>query len=68
MPIFIVQGKNDPRIPYTESQQMVDAIKKNGGTVWYLLANDEGHGFYKQANEDYLFYASVEFIRKYLLN
>jgi dipeptidyl aminopeptidase/acylaminoacyl peptidase len=68
MPIFIIQGKNDPRIPYTESEQMVKTIKGNGGTVWYLLANDEGHGFLKQANQDFLFYATVEFIKKYLLN
>lgn len=68
MPIFIVQGKNDPRIPYKESEQMVEAIKKNGGKVWYLLANDEGHGFSKQVNQDYLFYATVEFIKRYLLN
>ena len=67
-PIFIVQGKNDPRIPYTESEQMVATIKKNGGTVWYLLANNEGHGFSKQENIDYLFYATVEFIKKYLLD
>ena len=44
-PIFIVQGRNDPRVPYTEAEQMVAAIKKNGGPVWYLLAKDEGHGF-----------------------
>jgi dipeptidyl aminopeptidase/acylaminoacyl peptidase len=67
-PIFIVQGKNDPRIPYTESEQMVATIKKNGGTVWYLLANNEGHGFSKQENIDYLFYATVEFIKKFLLD
>ena len=68
MPIFIVQGKNDPRVPYTESEQMVEAIKKIGGKVWYLLANNEGHGFLKQENEDYLFYATVAFIKQYLLN
>ncbi len=68
MPIFIIQGRNDPKIPYTESQQMVEAIKRNSGSVWYLLANDEGHGFSKQANRDYLFYATVEFIKRYLLN
>jgi dipeptidyl aminopeptidase/acylaminoacyl peptidase len=67
-PIFIVQGKNDPRIPYSESQQMVNAIKNHGGIVWYLLANNEGHGFFKQENEDYLFYATIEFIKTYLLN
>ncbi len=44
-PMFIVAGRNDPRVPYTEAEQMVAAIKKNGGPVWFLMANDEGHGF-----------------------
>jgi dipeptidyl aminopeptidase/acylaminoacyl peptidase len=47
---------------------MVNAIKRNGGKVWYLLANNEGHGFLKQENEDYLFYATVAFVKQYLLN
>src|SRR5215210_2671188 len=67
-PIFIVQGKNDPRVPYTEAEQMTETIKKNGGTVWYLMANDEGHGFGKKNNQDFLFYATVEFVKRYLLN
>ena len=67
-PMFIVQGKNDPRVPYTEAQQMVEKIKSNGGAVWYLMANDEGHGFQKKNNQDFLFYATVEFVKMYLLN
>jgi dipeptidyl aminopeptidase/acylaminoacyl peptidase len=67
-PMFVVQGKNDPRVPYTESQQMVDTIKKNGGPVWFLMASDEGHGFAKKKNQDFLFYATVAFIREHLLN
>ncbi len=66
-PLFVVQGKNDPRVPYTESEQMVATIRKNQGPVWYLLADDEGHGFAKKANQDFQFYATVEFIRRYLL-
>jgi len=66
-PLFVVQGKNDPRVPYTESEQMVGTVKKNGGPVWYLLANDEGHGFAKKKNQDFQFYASVAFIREHLL-
>ena len=66
-PIFIVQGKNDPRVPYTESQNMAEKIKKNGGAVWYLMANDEGHGFGKKNNQDFLFYATVEFVKRYLV-
>src|SRR5688500_2745188 len=66
-PLFVVQGKNDPRVPYTESEQMVAIIRKNQGPVWYLLADDEGHGFAKKSNQDFQFYATVEFIRRYLL-
>jgi dipeptidyl aminopeptidase/acylaminoacyl peptidase len=66
-PLFVVQGKNDPRVPYTESEQMVATVKKNGGAVWYLLANDEGHGFAKKTNQDFQFYATVAFVRRYLI-
>ncbi len=67
-PLFIVQGGNDPRVPLTESIQMKDKIQQNGGTVWYLMAKDEGHGFRKKNNVDIQFYATVSFIEKYLLN
>ncbi len=67
-PLFVVQGKNDPRVPWTESEQMVATVKKNSGPVWYLLANDEGHGFAKKKNQDFQFYATIAFIRAHLLN
>jgi dipeptidyl aminopeptidase/acylaminoacyl peptidase len=66
-PMMIVQGKNDPRVPWTESEQMVEAIRKNGGPVWYLLAADEGHGFNKKTNRDYQFAATVMFMKEHLL-
>jgi dipeptidyl aminopeptidase/acylaminoacyl peptidase len=66
-PLFIVQGGNDPRVPYTESIQMKDKIKQNGGTVWFLMAKDEGHGFRKKNNQDFQFYATVEFMKQFLL-
>ncbi len=66
-PLFVVQGRNDPRVPYTESEQMVATVKKNGGPVWYLLANDEGHGFAKKKNQDFQLYATVAFVREHLL-
>jgi len=66
-PLFVVQGKNDPRVPWTESQQIVDTLKQRGTPVWYLLAEDEGHGFAKKANADYMFYSSVMFVREFLL-
>lgn len=66
-PMFIVQGKNDPRVPYTEATQMVEVIRKNQGPVWYLEAADEGHGFAKKANRDIQFAATVLFVQSYLL-
>lgn len=67
-PLFIVQGGNDPRVPATEAVQMKDKIKENGGKVWFLMAKDEGHGFRKKPNQDYQFYATIEFIKTYLVN
>jgi dipeptidyl aminopeptidase/acylaminoacyl peptidase len=52
-PMLIVQGQNDPRVPVTESEQMVAKIRANGGEVWYLLGLNEGHGFARRDNIDY---------------
>ncbi len=49
-PLLIVQGKNDPRVPASESEQMLAATKANGASVWYMMAEDEGHGFRKSEN------------------
>ena len=66
-PLFVAQGFNDPRVPYTEAEQIVKAVRGNGGDVWYLQFNDEGHGFRKKSNADYYGAASVLFWEKYLL-
>jgi dipeptidyl aminopeptidase/acylaminoacyl peptidase len=66
-PLFVVQGKNDPRVPYQEADQIAATVRKNGTPVWYMMANDEGHGFGKKANADYQFYATIAFLNKYLL-
>jgi len=66
-PLFVVQGKNDPRVPYTEAEQMVATVKANRTPVWYLLAKDEGHGFAKKKNADFQFYATVAFLRDNVL-
>src|SRR5205807_8624936 len=67
-PILIVQGQNDPRVPVTESEQMVKAIRDQGGTAWYLMAKDEGHGFAKKKNNDFQFLATILFLQEFLLN
>jgi len=67
-PLFVVAGGNDPRVPWTEGQQMVNRVKQNGSSVWFLMARDEGHGFRKKINVDFQFYATVMFVRRFLLN
>ncbi len=66
-PLFVIQGANDPRVPRSEAEQIVAATRKNGVPVWYLLGTNEGHGFNKKENQDYLFFAMIEFLRLYLL-
>ena len=66
-PLLVVQGKNDPRVPLTEAEQMVKAIRDNGGTVWYLMAKDEGHGFAKKKNADFMFLTAIQFLREQLM-
>lgn len=67
-PVFVVQGLNDPRVPVTESEQMVEKIRENDTTVWYLLAKDEGHGFRKKTNRDFYTNAVVLFLQTHLLD
>jgi dipeptidyl aminopeptidase/acylaminoacyl peptidase len=66
-PLFVIAGKNDPRVPASESAQMVEVVRKNGTPVWWLLGKDEGHGFAKKKNVDYQFYATIMFVKEYLL-
>ena len=66
-PLFVVQGRNDPRVPYTEAEQIVAKVRENGTPVWYLRAENEGHGFARKENADFEFYATVMFLRGTLL-
>ena len=66
-PLFVVAGANDPRVPASESSQMVAVVRQNGTPVWWLLGKDEGHGFAKKKNRDYEFYATIMFVKEYLL-
>jgi dipeptidyl aminopeptidase/acylaminoacyl peptidase len=66
-PLFVIHGKNDPRVPLNEAEQIVATLRNQGTPVWYLMAKDEGHGFAKKRNADFQFYATVLFLKEHLL-
>lgn len=66
-PMLIQQGVNDPRVPKSESDQIVAALEETGTPVWYLVFDDEGHGFRKKPNADFAFYTVILFAQEYLL-
>ena len=65
-PIFIIHGYNDPRVPYTEAEQILEAVKANGVKSWFLMAMDEGHGFRKLANRAAQREAETMFLKEVL--
>ncbi len=66
-PLLVVQGRNDPRVPMTESEQVVAKVRENGGPVWYVVGKNEGHGFAKKPNQDYQQAVQITFLREYLV-
>ena len=67
VPMFVVQGQNDPRVPVTEAEQIVAALRDQGEKVWYMNALNEGHGFRRKENRDIYQQATVLFFREHLL-
>lgn len=65
-PLFVIHGRNDPRVPYTEAEQIVNAINQRAGTVEYLLYDDEGHGISKLKNRLDLYPRVVDFLDTYI--
>ncbi len=65
-PLFVIHGKNDPRVPYTEAEQIVASLKKRGAKVEYKLFDDEGHGISKLKNRLELFPLVADFLDKYM--
>ncbi|MDP3084617.1 MAG: prolyl oligopeptidase family serine peptidase, partial [Rubrivivax sp.] len=65
-PLFVVHGRNDPRVPWSEAQAMVGAVRGAGTPVWFLTAEDEGHSFTRADNRDYLHQATLEFVQRLL--
>ncbi len=67
-PMLVQQGVNDPRVPKSESDQIVASLKEVGTPTWYLVFDDEGHGFRKKSNADFAFYTIVMFANGCLFN
>ena len=65
-PLFVAQGKMDPRVNIAESDQMVEAMKKRGIEVEYLVKDNEGHGFRNQENRFDFYGAMEKFLSKHL--
>ena len=65
-PLFVIHGKNDPRVPYTEAEQLVKALKRRNATVEYKLFDDEGHGISKLKNRLELYPLVADFLDKYM--
>jgi dipeptidyl aminopeptidase/acylaminoacyl peptidase len=67
VPLLVAQGANDPRVPLSESDQIVAALSSRNVPAWYVVAKDEGHGFNKKTNADYMRLVMMEFIHEFLL-
>lgn len=61
IPLAVITGSNDPRVKPSESYQMVEAVRAQGGTAWHLIAANEGHGYQKKANQDFEFLTRLMF-------
>jgi dipeptidyl aminopeptidase/acylaminoacyl peptidase len=67
-PMLIAHGANDPRVPLSEAEQLVAALNHNGAQPWFILARDEGHGFTRRSNRDFVQSALALFLREHLLS
>ncbi|MET3664002.1 S9 family peptidase [Caulobacter sp. 1776] len=65
-PMLVMQGWNDPRVPKSESDQVVAKLRGQGIETWYVQFKDEGHGFLKKANNDRRREVETQFLRKVL--
>lgn len=63
-PLMVIQGANDPRVPLSESEQMVEALRRLGKTVEYLVFDDEGHGIFRLKNKKVAYPAIISFLEK----
>jgi len=62
VPLMVIHGANDPRVPLSEAQQLVDAVRAQGVPVEFLVFEDEGHGINKLANKLVMYPAVIDFL------
>lgn len=67
IPLLVITGANDPRVPQSEADQIVAAVRAKGRPAWHLVGKNEGHGFAKKENIDYQFWTEVQFWKQNLL-
>ena len=67
-PLMVIQGANDPRVPLSESEQMVKAMKRIGKTVEFLVFDDEGHGVARLKNKKVSYPAIIRFLQEHVIN
>ncbi len=65
-PLMVIHGKNDPRVPYTEAEQIVEALRKRNAPVEYKLFDDEGHGVAKLSNRLIVYPLMADFLDRYM--
>jgi dipeptidyl aminopeptidase/acylaminoacyl peptidase len=65
-PLFVIHGKNDPRVPYTEAEQIVEALRRRNAPVEYKLFDDEGHGVAKLSNRLIVYPLVANFLDRYM--
>ncbi len=53
VPLLVIHGRNDPRVPFSEAEQIAPIVRKNDVPVWTVYADNEGHGFSRRDNRDY---------------
>lgn len=64
--LFVIHGKNDPRVPLSETDQIVAKVGQHGNKPWYMVAENEGHGFRKQANRELFYQLTILFLEEHL--
>jgi dipeptidyl aminopeptidase/acylaminoacyl peptidase len=68
IPLLVVQGRNDPRVPASESEQIVRALRNRGQPVWYIEALNEGHGYDRKENRNVYEQAAILFLQQYVIH